>query len=166
MKKLLLDGICPVPFCVIYSKSLVIYDFWVWHRFSWFFEIILDYWKKVSNSAQREINVHFGQFPSDDLERLTPQDAESAYQMAVKEADQIRAKSTNIAQFQQADWKRLWHSVVECDVSEWSQVGWYFKKIINNIFKLNLKQVNYKRPQKAISFQPSFISIAFTTNCR
>ena len=96
-----------------------------------FFLIFRDYsrlLKKVSNSAQREINVHFGQFPSDDLERLTPQDAESAYQMAVKEADQIRAKSTNIAQFQQADWKRLWHSVVECDVSEWSQVGWYFKK--------------------------------------
>lgn len=94
--------------------------------FSWFFEIILDYWTKRVKLAQREINVHFGQFPQDDLERLTPQDAESAYQMAVKEADQIRAKSTNIAQFQQADWKRLWHSVVECDVSEWSQVGWYF----------------------------------------
>jgi len=43
--------------------------------------------------------------------------------MAVKEADQIRAKSTNIAQFQQTDWKRLWHSVVECDVAEWAQVA-------------------------------------------
>ena len=43
--------------------------------------------------------------------------------MSVKEADQIRSKSQNIAHFQQQDWKRLWHAIVEGDPSEYGEVG-------------------------------------------
>ena len=76
-----------------------------------------------NNSKTREINVHFSHFPEDDLERLSINDIESTFQMSVKEADQIRSKSQNIAQFQQQDWKRLWHAIVEGDPSEYGEVG-------------------------------------------
>ena len=76
----------------------------------------------VSNPRKREINVHFSQFP-DELERLNQNDIESAFQMSVKEADQIRSKSQNTANFQTTDWKRLWHGIVEGDLAEWNTIG-------------------------------------------
>ena len=90
----------------------------------------------LSQTTQRprEINVHFSNFPEDDLERLSINDIESTFQMSVKEADQIRSKSQNIAQFQQQDWKRLWHAIVESDQSEYGEVG---KQLTNRFTVIN-----------------------------
>ena len=50
-------------------------------------------------------------------------DVESAFQMSVKEADQIRTKSQLTAQFQQTDWKRMWSGLVQNQRDQWSGVG-------------------------------------------
>ena len=71
--------------------------------------------------------MNFGEnFPFDSIEPLSESDLESSFKMSVKEADQIRSKSQKLTLFQEADWKRLWNSIIENKLPDWRAVGMIF----------------------------------------